>query len=81
MSSFLEIIQLPNGDIVLQRIGGQGEPLINIRFSEQSKAYFNDSPLTVARTMIEAGVNALAPVIADTSITDEDEEGNEPVLH
>ena len=36
---FLEIVELVNGDIVLQRADGDGEPLMTIRFSDESKGY------------------------------------------
>ena len=35
MSSFLEIVELVNGDIVLQRADGDGEALMTIRFSDE----------------------------------------------
>lgn len=59
-SSFLEIVELPNGEIVLQRAGEEGEPLVNIRFSEESLAYITDSYLDIAKVMIQAGIQAVA---------------------
>ena len=38
-SSFLEIVEMPNGDIVLQRAEEEGEPLVVIQFSEESRAF------------------------------------------
>lgn len=64
-SSFLEIIELPNGDIVLKRADGDGEPLVNIRFSDESKHYMPDSKLEIARVMIQAGIEAAAELNAE----------------
>ena len=59
-ASFLEIVQLPSGDIVLQRSDKEGEPLINIRFSDESKAYIGDARMDIAKVMIQAGIQAVA---------------------
>jgi hypothetical protein len=58
VSAFLEIVELVNGDIVLQRAGGDGEALMTIRFSEESKAYLPEERLEVARAMIHAGIES-----------------------
>jgi len=59
-SAQLEIIELANGDVVLQRAGGEGEALVRIRFSAEARSVLRDSRLTVAREMIEAGIHATA---------------------
>jgi hypothetical protein len=59
-SSFLEIVEMPNGDIVLQRSEDDGEPLVVIKFSEESRVYMMDGTLEVARAMIQAGIQAAA---------------------
>lgn len=56
VSSFLEIVELVNGDIVLQRADGEGEALMTIHFSEESKTYLPEGRLEVARAMIHAGI-------------------------
>ena len=57
----LELVQLPNGDIVLQRADGGGDPpLVTIRFSEESRMYLMDSALEVAWSMIQAGIETAA---------------------
>ncbi len=38
-STLLEIVELADGDIVLQRADGEGGPLINIKFSDKTRAY------------------------------------------
>ena len=59
-SSFLEIVEMPNGDIVLQRSDSDDEPLVVIQFSEESRVYLMDGTLEVARAMIQAGIQAAA---------------------
>lgn len=61
-SSFLEIAELANGDIVLQRAdqAEDAEPLVVIRFSDESSAYMNEQTLDVAKVMIQAGIQAVA---------------------
>jgi hypothetical protein len=59
-SSFLEIVELANGDIALQRAEDEDEPLVVIQFSEESRVYLMDATLEVARAMIQAGIQAAA---------------------
>jgi len=58
---------MPDGDIVLQRVEGEGEPLVRIRFSDQARAYMSDASLEVARAMVEAGVKAISDLAQDES--------------
>ncbi len=71
-SSFLEIIEMPNGDIVLQRAEDDreigGEPLVTIQFSEESKDYLMDNALEVARAMIQSGIQTAAQMAEDGQI-------------
>jgi len=69
-ASYLEIVELPNGDIVLQRVDGEGEPLLNIRFSNESKAYLPEGRLEVARAMIHAGIQAVAELTGGDTNSD-----------
>ena len=59
MSTLYEILELPNGEIVLQRVEGDSEPLVRIRFSDQAKAYMDDASLMIAKAMVEAGIKAI----------------------
>jgi len=59
-SSFLEIVDLGNGEIVLQRSDDDAEPLVTIRFSDETRVYLTDNNLEVARAMIQAGIQAAA---------------------
>jgi len=58
--SFLEIVELPNGEYALKRADDEGESLVNIRFSEESKHYLEGATLDVAKVMIQAGIQAVA---------------------
>lgn len=60
MFSYLELVELPNGDIVLQRSDDDGEPLVVISFSEESRQFMAVPPLEVARAMIQAGIQVAA---------------------
>lgn len=65
MSSFYEIIELTNGDVALARADDEtNEPLVTIRFSEESLAFLGEEKFMVAKAMIEAGMEA-AGEIAD----------------
>lgn len=65
MSSFYEIIELMNGDVALARADDENnEPLVTIRFSSESLAFLRDEKFSVAKAMIEAGMEA-AGEIAD----------------
>jgi hypothetical protein len=61
MSSFYEILEMPNGEIVLKRGDDEGpqEPLVTIRFSDESMAFLGANRFEVAKAMIEAGMDAV----------------------
>lgn len=61
-SSILEIVQLASGEIVLKRDDDDGEPLVSIRFSEESIAYIGESDIDIAKVMIQAGMQAAAHI-------------------
>lgn len=63
MSSFYEIVELANGDVALQRADDDTqEPLVVIRFSEESRMFLGDEKFNVAKAMIEAGMDAAGDV-------------------
>ena len=59
-ASLLEIVDLGDGEVVLQRADDDSEPLVTIRFSEESRLYLMDNGMEVARAMIQAGIQAAA---------------------
>lgn len=82
-SSLLEIVELPNGEIVLQRAEEDGEPLVEIRFSDEARVYLMDGTLEVARAMIQAGIQEAARLAeqGDIEVTEEPGESQPRVLH
>ncbi len=66
MASLYEIVELPNGEIALQRADDtgekRGEPLVSIRFSEESLYFLNDAKFDVAKAMIEAGLEIASDI-------------------
>jgi hypothetical protein len=65
MSSFYEIVELINGDVALARADDEkNEPLVTIRFSQESLAFLGEEKFIVAKAMIEAGME-VAGEIAD----------------
>ncbi len=63
MSSFYEIVELTNGDVTLQRTDDENaQPLVTIRFSEESLAFLGEAKFNVAKAMIEAGMDAAGEV-------------------
>ncbi|MFT5481967.1 MAG: hypothetical protein ACI9GW_000614 [Halieaceae bacterium] len=76
-SSYLEIVELADGEIVLQQSDKEdAEPLVVIRFSEESRAFMTDACLDVAKVMIQAGIQA-ASQYAEQAEVDEDQVDSE----
>lgn len=71
-STVLEIIELPDGEIVLKRVDDNSQPLVKISFSEESVSMLDSMKLEIARVMIEAGMQAFAE-INSMRIADEEE--------
>ena len=71
-TSLLEIVDLGNGEIVLQRADDSSEPLVTIKFSEESQTYLLENGLEVARVMIQAGIQAAAAIVQETDESQSD---------
>jgi len=67
-TSLLEIVDLGDGEIVLQRAEDDSEPLVAITFSEESRLYLMDNGLEVAKAMIQAGIQAAATLAEQNDI-------------
>ncbi len=84
-TSLLEIVDLGDGEIVLQHAedGEEGvagedghsesgresrEPLVTIRFSEETRMYILDQGLEVAKAMIQAGIQAAAQLAEQAEV-------------
>lgn len=61
-ASLLEIVDLGDGEIVLQRADDDSEPLVTIHFSDETRVYLMDNGLDVAKAMIQAGIQAAAAI-------------------
>ena len=82
-ASLLEIVDLGDGEIVLQRADDDSEPLVTIRFSEESRVYIMDNGLEVAKAMIQAGIQAASDIVAEAEEEDRsgDMEEGPRILH
>ena len=61
-TSLLEIVDLGDGEVVLQRADDDSEPLVSIQFSGEASAYLMENNLEVAKVMIQAGIQAAAKI-------------------
>lgn len=80
-ASFLEIVELADGEVVLQRTGADGEPLIQLKFSEEALGYLNENHLDIAKAMIQAGVQMIGLVELDGAELDFEDGADTRVLH
>ncbi|TNF34389.1 MAG: hypothetical protein EP312_06570 [Gammaproteobacteria bacterium] len=71
MNPVLELVEMPNGEICLRR-PGEGEPLVCIRFSDESSNYLGGSRIEVARAMIQAGMEAAENVVEGEQVGSEE---------
>lgn len=72
-TSLLEIVDLGNGEVVLQRADDASSPLLRIQFSEESRHYVMDNCLEVAKAMIQAGIEATAEITQQGEVEIEEE--------
>ncbi|CAA0088296.1 Uncharacterised protein [Zhongshania aliphaticivorans] len=73
MLSYLELVELANGDIVLQRSEGDENPLVTIKFSKETREHITGSVLDVARAMVQAGIEAAAVSAGEENYVDDDD--------
>jgi hypothetical protein len=76
-TSLLEIVDLGDGEIVLQRADSDSEPLVTVSFSDEARIYIMDNGLEVAKAMIQAGIQAAA-VISERGDGDAEESSESP---
>ncbi|MDB4837630.1 hypothetical protein OAH87_04100 [Marinomonas sp.] len=58
--SYLEIVELDNGDIVLRPASDSGEdaaPLVTLKISDETRSYLKDSYFELAKCMFHAGID------------------------
>lgn len=58
-ASFYEIVQLGDGDYALRRVDDDSAPLVRISFSLEARDMMDNRDMTVARAMIDAGIQAV----------------------
>lgn len=61
-TSFLEIVELSDGRIVLRR-GGDEEALVTLEFSEEAKAFLQGQHIEVAKAMFNVGVEVAGSMV------------------
>ena len=76
-ASLLEIVDLGDGEVVLQRADDDSEPLVSIQFSEEASAYLMENNLEVAKVMIQAGIQAVAKMAEMSGVEMESSESAE----
>lgn len=54
-TSLLEIVDLGDGEVVLQRADDDSEPLVSIQFSEEASAYLPDGEQPRGRQAHDSG--------------------------
>ena len=83
MSTVLEITQLSNGDVVLREADDEGEPIVQIRFSDEVRDMLGEDLVGVAEAMIDAATEFLEGEPSSREDEDHDEEtaAQSPVIH
>lgn len=69
---FLEVVETDEGEIVLRRTDsspGNPEPLVLIRFSEETRVLLGDNVAAIARAMINAGVQMTTELYGEQGLT------------
>lgn len=72
-TSFYEIVVLPGGDVVLQRVDDGHEQLVRITFSEEVRSFLGNTSVHVAKAMIDAGLDAVEQLDMDGDGADGDD--------
>jgi hypothetical protein len=84
-TSLLEIVDLGDGEVVLQRADDDSEPLVSIQFSEEASAYLMENNLEVAKVMIQAGIQTAAKMAEmsglEVETSDSSDKAEQRTLH
>ncbi len=65
-----EIVATEDGAYVLRRTDTEEEPVVTIRFSPQATEFLSSARGDVAKTMIEAGIQAVEDLIENSAKED-----------
>jgi hypothetical protein len=84
--SVLEIIELENGEVVLQQAGSSANPLLSIKFSDESRSYleaFGNLKMLIAKAMIQSGVQTFSEYMQEQAdiVENDGERPANAVLH
>lgn len=79
--SFFEIVQLNDGDYALKRVDDDSAPLVRISFSQEAREMMENRDMTVARSMIDAGIQAVGQINDAVEWEEADLEDFEPQAH
>ena len=80
-STVFEIIEITEGEFVLQRSDGHGEPLVAIKFSPEALEFLSGNSAEVVKTMIEAGIHEVEDIMDSEIAADEKEARSSRVIH
>lgn len=78
--AFLEIVELPDGRIVLRR-SEEESPLVTLNFSGEAREFLQDRYIDVARAMFHAGLEAAGHLAEDEAVESEEVESVQHTLH
>jgi len=73
-STVFEIIELTEGEFVLQRSDEADEPLVSIKFSSEALEFLAGNSAEIAKTMIEAGIHEVEDIMDDKVTSDDEKE-------
>ena len=81
-ATVFKIIELSEGEFVLQDINEANEPLVSIKFSSEALEFLAGNSVEVAKSMIEAGIHEVEDIMDEGFITYEEANEKPPrVLH
>ena len=70
-NAFLEIVELPDGRIVLRR-SDEESPLVTLSFSAEAREFLQERYIDVARAMFHAGLEASGQLAEDEVVESEE---------
>ncbi|WP_205340612.1 hypothetical protein [Denitrificimonas caeni] len=72
-SAFLEIVELPDGRIVLRR-SEEESPLVTLTFSNEARGFLKARYIDIAKEMFHAGLLAAGHLAEEEALTETDED-------
>ena len=77
-SAFLEIVELPDGRIVLRR-AEEDAPLVTLTFSSEARGFLKARYIDIAKEMFHAGLMAAGHLAAEETF--EESDYDDPTWH